>query len=61
MNMQINHASGHGTSIEFEVKHIKGSHKVKDKKNEKSTKTPEELLKPQQHLTRMCEPVPQNN
>lgn len=32
MNMQINHASGHGTSVEFEVKHIKGSHKVKDKK-----------------------------
>lgn len=38
MNMQINCASGHGTSIKFEVKHVKGSHKVKDKKNEKSTK-----------------------
>lgn len=35
--MQTNYAPGHGTCIAFEVKNIKGSHKVKDKK-EKYTK-----------------------
>jgi len=33
MNMQANYASGHCTSpVAFEVKYIKGSHKVNDKK-----------------------------